>query len=482
MSKQRLHPVAIFFQMMKVIRHVFIYIVISFISLQANYLFYFIIIAVILFIILLTYSILSWYRFTYEITDDELRIEHGLFIRNHRSISKHRIQSIDFTSGVVHRIFKLVKVEIETAGSSSGAEASLRAVKFDEGVHIRNELKVVVNSDDETVEETQELNQPMYKISFKRLFLAGTTSGSIGVLLAIIAFGASELEQFIPESFFDSTIEWIISLSIAIIITLTIFILIILWIIGIAGTMIKYGNFTIVKKENELFITRGLLEQKQLTIPISRIQAVGIREGILRQPLGYVTVFVELAGGSLEEDEGSSPVLFPLMKADEVEEFLQTLLPDYAGLPEQLTSIPKRGRKFYLIRAAFFIVLFGLGVSYFIPQFSWILIILLFASLCLGVLRHKDGGYYIDNEKLVVRYRLLSKVTMIIYQRRIQAFEKKQHKIQSVQKLATARVSITGMLGMGTHYQIKDLDVEDVDQLGDWYSSHPPSNDKKLLS
>lgn len=471
MSKQRLHPVAILFQMMKVIRHAFFYIVISFISFKENYLFYFIMVTVVLLVILLIYSILSWYRFTYEITDDELRIEYGLFIRNHRYISKNRIQSIDLTSGVIHRMFKLVKVEIETAGSSSGAEASLRAVKLDEGEHLRSELKMVVNSSAETAEEMQKFDQSMYKISCKRLFLAGTTSGSIGVVLAIVAFGASELEQFIPTDFFDSTIDWIISLSIVIIITLTIFILILLWIIGIAGTMIKYGNFTIVKKENELFITRGLLEKKQLTIPISRIQAVGIRESILRQPLGYVTVFVELAGGSLEEGEGSSPVLFPLMKADEVEEFLQTLLPDYAGLPEQLTPIPKRGRKFYLIRAAFFVVLLGLGIGYFFPEFSWILIILLVVSLCLGVLRHKDGGYYIDNEKLIVRYRLLSKVTMIIYKRRLQAFEKKQHKIQSAQELATARLSITGMLGMGTHYQMKDLDVEDVDRLGDWYST-----------
>src|SRR5690554_1937752 len=109
MSKQRLHPVAILFQMMKVIRYAFFYILISFISFKENYLFYFIMVTVVLLVILLIYSILSWYRFTYEITDDELRIEYGLFIRNHRYISKNRIQSIDSTSGVIHRIFKLVK-------------------------------------------------------------------------------------------------------------------------------------------------------------------------------------------------------------------------------------------------------------------------------------------------------------------------------------------------------------------------------------
>ncbi|HLR74126.1 MAG TPA: PH domain-containing protein [Virgibacillus sp.] len=470
MSKQRLHPVSILFQLTKNIRHVFFYIVIGFISLKENYLHYFTITLAILFIGLLIYSILSWYRFTYEITDHELKIESGLFIRHHRYISKSRIQSIDLTSGIFHRIFKLVRVDIETAGSSSDAEASLRAVKLSMGEHIRKQLKRTIHSDTEMNKEVDGVKHPTYKISFKRLFLAGTTSGSIGVLLAIVAFGVSEFEQFIPDHFFDSTIEWIINLSITLIITIIILILTLLWIFGIAGTMIKYGNFTIIKKENELLITRGLLEKKQLTIPIGRIQAIGVRESILRQPLGYVTVFAELAGGSLEESEGSSPVLFPLMKADEVESFLQAMLPGYAALPEQLSPLPKRARKFYLIRAALLIVILGLGVGYFIPQFSWILIVLLVASLCLGILRHQDGGYHIDHKKLIVRYRHLSRVTMIIYQHRLQAFEKKQHKLQATQKLATMRLSITGMLGIGTHYQLKDLDVEDVDRLGDWYS------------
>lgn len=470
MSKQRQHPVSILFQLVTIIRHVIFYIIIGFISLKGEYFYYFIIILVILFISLLIYCILSWYRFTYEITEDEIRIESGLFIRNHRYISKNRIQSIDLTSGIVHRIFKLVKVDIETAGSSSGAEASLRAVKLSVGERIRHQLKMTIHSETEMNEEISKVKHPTYKISFKRLFLAGTTSGSIGVLLAIIAFGVSELEQVIPDHFFDTTIEWIINLSIIFIITLIIFILTLLWIFGIAGTMIKYGNFTIEKVENELFITRGLLEKKQLTIPTGRIQAIGIRESILRQPLGYVTVFAELAGGSLDESEGSSPILFPLMKADEIESFLQVMLPDYAGLPEQLRPLPKRARKFYLIRAAVPIVILGLGVGYFIPQFSWVLIVLLLASLCLGLLRHQDGGYHIDNKKIVARYRQLSRVTMIIYHHRLQAFEKKQHKIQTIQKLASMRLSITGMLGIGTHYQLKDLNAEDVDRLGDWYS------------
>src|SRR5699024_1446035 len=73
-------------------------------------------------ILLITFSILSWYRFSYRVENEELRIEYGIFIRNKRYISKNRIQSIDLTAGVVHRLFRLVQVQIETAGGGTDAE------------------------------------------------------------------------------------------------------------------------------------------------------------------------------------------------------------------------------------------------------------------------------------------------------------------------------------------------------------------------
>src|SRR5699024_10513016 len=77
-------------------------------------------------------GVLWWYRLTYEISGDELIIQHGIFIRKQRFISRHRIQSIDLTAHVIHRLFHLVKVDIKTAGSKDGAEATLSAVRSEE--------------------------------------------------------------------------------------------------------------------------------------------------------------------------------------------------------------------------------------------------------------------------------------------------------------------------------------------------------------
>src|SRR5690625_7606567 len=115
-------------------------------------------------------------------------------------------------------------------------------------------------------------------------------------------------------------------------------VLLVLWIFSIAGTIIKYGNFTIIKKEEELFITRGLLEKKELTIPLKRIQAIRIEESIIRQPFGYVTVHAEVAGGSMDNREGT-PVLFRILTTRGVGGFLHSLSPGYRPVATGRTTI-----------------------------------------------------------------------------------------------------------------------------------------------
>lgn len=473
-KQQRLHPATIFFNFTRILRESIFAIVLGFITFRDESFVYFILILGAILVIFIIISALSWYRFTYQVEDDDLRIEYGIIIRKKRYISKNRIQSIDLSAGVVHRLFKLVKVQIETAGSGSGAEASLKAVKLWEGERLRNELKKVNKQQIESDVETPK--QPSYTISFKQLFLAGSTSGSVGIILAFFFFAFSQMEQFIPERFYENTLEWVIGLSIALIIGLGIILLIVLWLFGIAGTMIKYGNFKITKHNDELFITRGLLEKKQLTLPLRRIQAIGLQESLIRQPLGYVTIFAEVAGGSVEKGEDISTVLFPIMNKGEVRDFLEKLLPEYAGAaqPEELVGPPKRALKFYLFRSMILFIILGAGVVYFFPQFSWIPVLFIIASLFLGSLRYRDSGYHIQDKALMVRYRIFSKTTMIMYHKRIQSFERKQHTIHRKQDLATAVLSIIGKYGAGKHYRLKELDEADANRLSSWFSYRKP--------
>lgn len=474
-EKQRLHPAAIFFTVIKAFKELIFSIGIGFFALKDAGLIYFIIGACVLILGTVIFSTLSWYRYTYRIEEEELRIEYGIFIRKKRYISKNRIQSIDLTQSVAHRIFKLVKVKIETAGSGMGTEASLKAVRLPVGEAVREELKTLQKKTTETAETNETIeepkrNNPSQKITAKRLFFAGTTSGSIGILLVLFSFLFSELEQFIPDGYYENTFQTIVSFGIIIIAVLVLVALLLLWLLGIAGTMIKYGKFTITKNDDELFITRGLLEKKQTTIPLRRIQAIGIDESILRQPFGYVTVYAEVAGGSMEKGEDFSTILFPIMKRTEIDDFLNKFLPEYVSERNQLKGLPKQAKTFYMIRSTIILVLAIIAILFFIPQFIWAPIILLVLCMYMGMLRYKDAGFRINKEQLTLRYRVFNRKTVILYHKRVQSFERKQHLLQQKASLATVKASIVSKYGAGTHYKIKELAVEDVLYLANWYS------------
>ncbi|WP_099156478.1 PH domain-containing protein [Virgibacillus ndiopensis] len=469
-EEKRLHPTVIFFNFIKALKEAIFPIGAGFFAFKDDTFIYFVLVTAVFLIGLIIFSILSWYRYTYRIEDGELRIEYGVFVRKKRYIPKNRVQSIDLTEGVIHRLFKLVSVKIETASSGTGAEGSLKAVKLSEGVKLREELKEISKQESMSVEETkEEISKPTSKLALKQLFLAGTTSGSVGIIFAIIALFFSEMEQFIPDDFYDSTYQMIIKLSITVIIVLAVAILLLIWLLGIAGTMIKYGNFTITRNNGELFITRGLLEKKQLTIPLKRIQAIGIDESIIRQPLGYATLYAEVAGGSLEKGEDFSSVLFPIIKTTEIDAFLQKFLPEYVSNRDELIELPKQAKKFYFLRSMYLFIFLIAGVVYWLLQFSWVPLLLLIASMYLGYLRFQDGGFRLDDEQLTIRYRRFNRKTVVVFHKRVQAFEKNQHWVQRGQKLATPKLSIVSDLG-GRHYKLKDIDDEDVNRLAVWYS------------
>ena len=101
----------------------------------------FIIFGVLLIVFFIT-GIIKWKRFVYWFEDDELRIEYGLFVKKKRYIPFDRIQSLDYTEGILHRPLKLVKVKVETAGSSSSlkSEAELTAITKEAAAQIEAEM------------------------------------------------------------------------------------------------------------------------------------------------------------------------------------------------------------------------------------------------------------------------------------------------------------------------------------------------------
>jgi len=124
-----------------------------------------------------------------------------------------------------------------------------------------------------------------------------------------------------------------------------------------------------------------------------------------------------------------------------------------------------------MIRSLFPVIIVSIGMIYFLPQLSWLLLIILILSLSLGILRFYDSGYRTDNRRIIIRFRKIFNLsTVIMHRNRIQAFRVKQHKIQQRERLANLHLSIIGSAGLGTHYTLKDMHEADIQRVYQWFS------------
>ncbi|QED46364.1 PH domain-containing protein [Cytobacillus dafuensis] len=468
---KRLHPISTVVNALKQLKDLIIPFLVFVVFGSKNGGFQLIFPAVIVVIVLIG-GILSWLRYTYRLEEGELRIEYGIFVRKRRYIPFERIQSLDLSEGILQRPFGLVRVKVETAGSSKGeAEAVLTAIPKEEANLIQQTIFSAKNEanhthTEENVEKSRD--ETLYKISTNELFLLASTSGGAGVVLSAVAAFVSQFEEIIPYDKVFNRFESFIASGVILISILVFIGFLIAWAIALVRTMVKYAGFTVNKAGEDLIITRGLLEKRQLTIPLHRIQAVRVSENLIRQPLGYCTVFLESAGGSALDAESSKVMILPIVKKNRVSEILSPYLTDYHFEPG-ITPAPIRALKRYLLRGLLWsLPVAAIPVIFFRP-WGYLALLLVVISAIVSYFNFKDAGWNLDHHQLTLRFRTINKNTIFMKRSRIQSLSIKESHFQRKKELATIHAKVMSGSG-GTGGKVVDLEKEDVYELYKWYS------------
>ncbi|THE10206.1 hypothetical protein E1I69_19705 [Bacillus timonensis] len=468
---RRMHPVAGFLTFLKQLKELILPLIfLFFVGPGDEFEKYYLLGACVFIFLMLVFGIFHWYRYTYRVENGELRIEYGVFIRKKRFIPIERIQTIDVSAGIIQRMFGLVKLQVETAGGGMQAEAVLTAIKEDEANQLREILSRSKTHQEDEI-ETQH-TRVTYQITSKELLVLASTSGGIGIVISGVLAFLSQFAEYLPFEKLYNTIEKYVSLSILIyIIVLIALFLLIAWFVGILIMTLRYANFTVVKREDELFITRGLIEKKQTTIPLTRIQAIRIGENLIRQPFGYATVYIESAGGSLNKGEDFSTVLFPLVKKSAINDLLQHFVPDYQMQAVE-NFVPPKAKWRYMFRGMLFFILFVPAIvtlSYVFSAWGYLGLLLLPIGAILGYSRYKVAGWSIVDDQLTLQFRFLSKITVLHHKRRIQSMDKKQSFLQRKKELGSVRTFIKSAV-TGKGFEVKDLNEPDCWAIWDWYT------------
>ncbi|EJQ34114.1 PH domain-containing protein [Bacillus cereus] len=425
-------------------------------------------------------AIVGWYYKVYWVENNVLHVKQGLFVKKESYLNKERVQTINTSSNVLYQMLGLKKIQIETAGGGDEAEVSLAGITVEEATELITLLneptpevkaeKTLDEAAENTVEKaivTEEKQTTEYKLTWKEILIASVTSGQFGVLFSLIFFVYHQVDEYIPKWIKNSVTSYVMDHDIYGWIYMVAILLVVSWMISTIGYALKHGNFTVNRKNDEVRISQGLLERKELVLKLHRIQGITIKEGILRQPFGYCAVQVEVIQSEGKEEKVT---LYPIIRKDRVQQLLAHLQLPYE-LNASITSLPKAALRRYLIDSFIFFAMLAIpltGISIYFEKYyiMWALLPLAILIFTLGYATFKTNGYSVNGEQITLVYRSVGKYTGLIRRRHVQSMEKTQSYFQRRADLCTYKFS-----SASSSYKIEHTRVEDAERMQDWYKN-----------
>jgi putative membrane protein len=285
---------------------------------------------------------LKWRRFTYTVAAEELVIERGLLNLSRRSIPLERIQDVSIERKLLHRLFGLAEVRVETGGGDAD-EAVLDSVSLAEAQRLRAALRGQrVAASVETGEVAAPVEPHALPVVFAmspgRVLLLGLFSFSLVWLAAL--FGAIQfLDQFIDFGWDQikdyagaARAEAQARFSVNAVLIVAAVALALGVVSGVISTLLRDWGFTLRAGEGRFRRTRGLLTRSEVVVAMRRIQLALVQRGPLRGWLGWQALSVQTLGGS--NDPSGRQLLAPLATEAEVSELMRIAgLPPFERLP-----------------------------------------------------------------------------------------------------------------------------------------------------
>ena len=386
-----------------------------------------------------------WRHTTYSVAGEALHFRSGVISPDETSVPLGRIQAIDATQGPVQRLFGVQELHVQTAGGGSEGEIVLRAVSE----AVASEVRAIAGLPDPVARDL-----PEWRLGPGALLVTAVTAPQLGVILPLVGafaaagddvlFGGGEGEQLIDQLIDDPGLLVLVVIAVAGAALLLSFV----------GAIVAFAGFSLVRDGERLRIRRGLLARRAASVPLSRVHAVDVVEGVLRRPFGLASVRMETAG--YRSEAAAAQTLVPLVRVRDVPRLLEEFVPALAEAPAApaLERPPTRARRRYALPPALFGAGLGAVLTAFVPA-AWPSVPLLaLLGAAEGLLRYRSAGWRDDGRRLVIRGRLLARRTLLARVDRLQEHGLRASPIQRRASLADFEAAVgSGRTGRVRHLE-----------------------------
>lgn len=425
-----------------------------------------------------------YWRFSYLIDDSAVTINSGLFVKKVRHIPYPNIQTLSHQQWFFLQPFGLETLNIETS-SKDGKEGAgtLYAVSTAVGqaIEAHRHHQPLPTSD---AFETQP-NEPAtptfdarYQISARDLNLYAATSMGFLAILAALGWLWNKLDDVIPKTWQQSAFDQLAHLAVLVLVVFAILFLAVAVLISYLNLLQRYYHFTLTKQDHTLTATRGFFKRLEVSVRISRIQAVRMRQSLLRHWLHLTTIQALLASNAADEEKDNDLVLLPVIKADLALTRMHQFIDWVPETAPDFIHVPKTNRWYYvrnwLLWNLLFVAIISCAVGHFWSQ--WLLWTILLSAL--WVLIQSLQGWYaaknagvsiIDAHTLLLQNGSLWNLTQYVVRRQnIQALSLNQSIWMTRKHIAHLELHIRRGEG-NESVEVRYLKAETVEKILNWY-------------
>ncbi len=442
-------------------------------------------------------SVVRYFAYRYTLAPNELVIRTGLVARRERRIPYGKIQNLDVSKNIFHRLLGVANVTIQTAGGAA-PEATMQVLSNHRVDEIRQRqiwhkrerdrpaaggevgaLEIGERSQGapgsepipSLADEREPGSETLLTLPVREVLLLGLISNrGLAGLAALVGF-LFQFDDFVPEfeerleSVFESWLpglEASLELTSGLLLILAIFLL--LKLLSVVLIFLSFSGFSLTRTGRELRVELGLLTKKISTIPAGRIQILRLERTPLRKLLRRTSIRIATAGGIAGEAASSREWLAPIVGTQQAEAIVhstqEALLP-----PSQFREVSPRACA-RLRRQG---LLFSLGAALlvgFVSPIASLVALPVFASLSWhrAATLARKLGYALSSTNIAFRTGWLTTRVTVVPLHKIQTLSRRQSPFDRRWQMSNLRIDTAGQgLGMA----LSHLSEDQVDDLSE---------------
>jgi putative membrane protein len=369
--------------------------------------------------ILVAVSIWRYLTYVYRIEDDSVMIRSGLLERTLRQIPFSRIHNVAVHQTLLHRLFGVAEVRLESAGGHK-PEAEMRVLRLDDAEALealvrrsstRASAGAATPGDVDAAAAPAASAVPLLAMPRGDVLRLGLISNRGMLVFGAALVAVSQLHPQLPPDMarrwggeMNRTLAHLDPAALGLVfVAFAIGFLLLLRGLSVLLALLQYSGFRLEQQGRRLTVERGLLTRLRTSVARRRIQAYRLEETVLHRLFARRSLKVDTAVAGHHHDDRSFHELAPVATAAACDTLLRHLLPDNAWPPAAWR--PLHARAWWRIALPRLLLIGAIACALCWRYGHWGAIVLAAAPVAAAVAwrQARSAGYAVNDRLVAMR-------------------------------------------------------------------------------